>query len=77
MKNKINQYYIIYEREGKKGYVASAPAITGCVVYGKTLKEAHKNIQPAIQECLEVIKEFHQDIPEETIKPEVIQKFSL
>ncbi len=59
-------YYIAYERDGKQGYVASAPALPGCVVYGKTLQEAYRNIQTAIQECLEVIYEriHHRAIDE-------------
>ena len=76
MKKSINQYYIIYERDGKKGYIASVPAIPGCVVYGKTLKEAYKNIGVAIEECLEVIHEFNKELPQETIKPDTIKQFS-
>jgi len=51
--------YIAYERDEKGGFIASAPAIPGCVVYGKTLKEAYKNICSAIEECLAVIM-FHK-----------------
>ena len=76
MKKSADQYYIIYERDEKRGYVASAPAISGCVVYGKTLQEAHKNIQSAIKDCLDVIHEFHQSPPKETVKPEAVRKFS-
>lgn len=76
MKRGEKQYYIIYERDEKGGYVASAPAIHGCVVYGKTLKEAYSNIRFAIKECLEVIQEFRKKFPKETIKPEIIKKFS-
>ena len=76
MKKLINQYYITYERDEKRGFIASAPAIPGCVVYGKTLKEAYENICSAIKECLEVIHEFHKEPPKETIKPEAVRKFS-
>lgn len=76
MKQKQNQYYIIYDRDEKGGYIASAPAIPGCVVYGKTIKEAHSNIRSAIKECLEVIREFHKNFPKETMKPEIIRKLS-
>lgn len=76
MKNQIKQYYISYERDENGGYLASAPAISGCVVYGKTLKEAYENIQNAIQECLEVIKEFKKSLPKETIDPEEVKKIS-
>ncbi len=76
MKNK-NKYYIAYERDRESGgYVASAPAIPGCAVYGKTLQQAYRNIQHAIRECLEVLSEFHRAPPQETIRPETIRKFS-
>ena len=70
------QYYIAYERDEKGGYIASAPAIPGCVVYGKTFKEAHKNVATAIKECLEVIGEFNRKFPKETISPATVRRFS-
>ena len=73
---KTDQYYIIYERDEAGGYIASAPAISGCAIYGKTLREAHQNIRWAIKECLEVLHEFHKKIPKETVKPEAIERFS-
>lgn len=76
MKKLMNQYYIIYERDEECGYVASAPAIPGCVVCGKTLQEAYKNICLAIKECLEVIQEFNKKSPKETMKPETVKRFS-
>lgn len=76
MGKSTNKYYIIYERDEKGGYVASAPAIPGCVVYGKTLQEAHKNIYFAIQDCLDTIREFRQRPPKETVKPETVKKLS-
>lgn len=76
MKNHIKKYYISYERDEKGGYIASAPAIPGCAVYGKTLKESYSNIQSAIKECLEVIRESKKSLPQETIRPEIIKKLS-
>ncbi|KKS36710.1 MAG: hypothetical protein A3G49_04555 [Candidatus Sungbacteria bacterium RIFCSPLOWO2_12_FULL_41_11] len=67
MKNQSKKYYISYERDEKGGYIASAPAISGCVVYGKTLKEAYANIQNALKECLEVIRGFKKSPQKETI----------
>lgn len=69
-------YYIAYERDGKSGYIASAPALPGCVVYGKTVQEAYRNIQAAIQECVEVISDFRKELPRETIRRTVIEKLS-
>ena len=76
MNNQYPQYYIAYERDGKNGYIASAPALPGCAVYGKTLKEAYRNIQTAIQECLEVIVEFRKEVPRESIRRAVVEKLS-
>lgn len=70
------QYYVTYERDGRKGYVASVPAITGCAVYGKTLKEAHQNITSAIKECLAVIHQFNKETPKEIMEPKEVRKFS-
>ena len=75
-KKHLTQYYVAYERDENGGYIASAPAISGCVVRGATLKEAHDNIQDAIRECLEVIQEFHKKLPKESMNPEVIQRLS-
>ncbi|KKT56948.1 MAG: hypothetical protein UW81_C0012G0016 [Candidatus Giovannonibacteria bacterium GW2011_GWC2_44_9] len=70
------QFYIAYEKGEGGGYIASAPAIRGCVVRGKTLKEAHKNIQAAIKECLEVLAKFKKEPPKETLKPKIVRGFS-
>lgn len=70
------QYYITYEKDQSGGFVASAPAIQGCAVYGKTLVAAHRNIQVAIRECLEVRREFSNRAPKETITPELMRRFS-
>jgi predicted RNase H-like HicB family nuclease len=35
-------------------YISECPSIPGCISQGKTAKEAEKNIQKAISECLEV-----------------------
>jgi predicted RNase H-like HicB family nuclease len=75
MKKAANQYYITYERD-EGGYIASAPAIPGCAVFGKTIKQAHANVQSAIKECLEVRREFRKSIPKETIKSDTVRKFS-
>jgi predicted RNase H-like HicB family nuclease len=35
-------------------FISECPSIPGCVSQGKTAKEAEKNIQKAIKECLAV-----------------------
>lgn len=76
MKKQNLQFYIAYEKDEDGGYIASAPAITGCAVYGKTLKEAHQNIKAAIKECLAVLAEFKKEPPKETLKPETVRELS-
>ena len=34
-------------------FTAEVPAIRGCVAWGKTLREAHRNAVDAIESCLE------------------------
>jgi predicted RNase H-like HicB family nuclease len=46
---------VIYQDEDGV-YIAECPAIPGCVSQGDTEVEAEKNIQLAINECLEVRK---------------------
>lgn len=70
------QYYITYEKDERGGYTAAAPAIAGCVVYGKTLATAHRNIQAAIRECLEVRQAFRQTAPKEPMTPAYVRRFS-
>lgn len=72
----IPPFYVAYERDVAGGYVASAPALPGCVVYGKTVQEACQNIRIAIQECLDVIAEFQKEIPKETLRRSVVEKLS-
>jgi predicted RNase H-like HicB family nuclease len=76
MKKNISQYYIVYERDERGGYVASVPAVPGCAVYGKTLAVAHKRVQSALEECLEVLEQFGKKAPKETVRPELVRKFS-
>ena len=77
MKKDNTSYYIAYERDRESGgYIASAPALPGCVVYGKTLRGAYRNIRQAIQECVDVLHAFRQTPPQETIQPETVRKFS-
>jgi predicted RNase H-like HicB family nuclease len=46
--------YITLHQDEDGWFVAECPSIPGCVSQGKTQKQAEKNIQKAIKECLEV-----------------------
>ena len=52
-------------------YIAECPSIPGCVSQGKTEKEAEKNIQDAIKECLEVRAEMGMPLTISTRQVEV------
>lgn len=48
------KFIITITRDEDGMYIAECPAIPGCVSQGETEKEAQKNIQDAIKECIEV-----------------------
>lgn len=48
------KFFITIYQDEDGIYIAECPSIPGCVSQGRTLKEAEKNIQAAIKECLEV-----------------------
>jgi predicted RNase H-like HicB family nuclease len=48
------KFLITIFRDEDGMFIAECPSIPGCISQGKTEKEAQKNIQEAIRECLEV-----------------------
>jgi predicted RNase H-like HicB family nuclease len=50
------RYTVVLEREGDGGYVATVPALPGCVSQGNTRYEVMKNIREAadlyIEDCI-------------------------
>lgn len=50
----IMKFIITITRDEDGMYIAECPTVPGCVSQGKTEKEARKNIQDAIKECIEV-----------------------
>lgn len=53
-------------------FIAECPAIPGCVSQGRTEREAEKNIQEAIKECLEVRAEMGMPLTVSTRQIEVM-----
>lgn len=47
------RYTVILERERDGGYIASVPALPGCVSQGDTRDEAVKNIREAVDLYIE------------------------
>jgi predicted RNase H-like HicB family nuclease len=54
----MSHYTVILEEEADGGYVATVPALPGCVSQGDTREEALRNMQEAaelyIEDCREV-----------------------
>lgn len=62
----MQQYYdfaIDYFQDEDGVFVAKVSALPGCVASGKTLDEAYKNIQAAIESCVEVRKKLDMPLP--------------
>jgi predicted RNase H-like HicB family nuclease len=47
------EYAIDYFQDEDGMFTAQVPAIPGCVAWGKTLRQAHRNAVDAIESCLE------------------------
>ena len=60
----LRTYRVIIEPDTKV-YLAYVPALTGCQTWGKTVKEAQKHIEEAIQVYLETLVEYGDPIPNE------------
>ena len=48
------KFVVTVDRDEDGVFVAECPAIPGCVSQGATEREALKNVEEAIRECLEV-----------------------
>ncbi len=59
-------YTAIFQKAPEGGYVASVPALPGCMTQGETFEETRANIQDAIAGYIEVLKEDGDDVPIES-----------
>ncbi|MCM3878321.1 MAG: type II toxin-antitoxin system HicB family antitoxin [Thermoanaerobaculia bacterium] len=48
------KFVVTVDRDEDGVFVAECPAIPGCISQGATEKEALKNVEEAIRECLDV-----------------------
>ncbi|MGB7726681.1 MAG: type II toxin-antitoxin system HicB family antitoxin [Candidatus Acidiferrum sp.] len=60
------KYTVILRRDEDGGYVATVPALPGCVSQDDTRSEALKNIEEAIELYLEDIRDAGEPIPVES-----------
>jgi predicted RNase H-like HicB family nuclease len=59
------KYTVVLQRENDGGYVATVPALPGCVSQGDTREEALKNVEEAMELYLEDVKAAGEPIPTE------------
>ncbi|MCY3015008.1 MAG: type II toxin-antitoxin system HicB family antitoxin [Planctomycetota bacterium] len=60
------RFTVVLEQEPDEGFVASVPALPGCVSQGDTREEALRNIREAIELYLEDCRESGAPIPSES-----------
>lgn len=59
------KYTVILQREADGGYVATVPALPGCVSQGDSRDQALANIEEAIEVYLEDVEAAGEPIPVE------------
>ena len=59
------KYTVVLQRENDGGYVATVPALPGCVSQGDSREEVLKNIEEAMDLYLEDVKAAGEQIPVE------------
>ncbi len=62
----VVKYTVILQRETDGGYVATVPALPGCVSQGDSRTEVLKNIEEAIELYLEDVRDAGEPIPVES-----------
>ena len=60
------RFTVVLEQEPDEGFVASVPALPGCVSQGDTRDDALRNIREAIELYLEDCRESGDPIPSES-----------
>ncbi|MFQ5491700.1 MAG: type II toxin-antitoxin system HicB family antitoxin [Phycisphaerae bacterium] len=72
------KYTVLLRNGNESGFVATVPALPGCVSQGKTKREALKNIKEAITVYLEALMEDGLSVPTEAgtqqVEVEVVAK---
>jgi len=53
----------MFRPEPEGGFTAIVPSLPGCVSYGKSLTEAQRMVQDAIEGYIESLKKHHEPIP--------------
>jgi len=59
----IKYEVVIYWSDWDNVYLAEVPDLPGCIVHGRSYREAAENVVKAMQLWLRVAREFHRKIP--------------
>lgn len=62
------KYSVLLRRGNESGYVASVPALPGCVSQGRTKRDALKNVKTALALYIEALLEDGLPVPTEAGK---------
>ncbi len=57
------QFNVMFRPEPEGGFTAIVLSLPGCVSYGKSLAEAQRMIQDAIDGYIESLRKHHEPIP--------------
>jgi antitoxin HicB len=63
MKSKTYEFTVVFEPADEGGFIASCPALPGCVIHGGTLEEARAMAIEAVQGYLESLTKNGEPIP--------------
>jgi predicted RNase H-like HicB family nuclease len=63
MKSTGKYEVVIHWSEEDHAYIAEAHELPGCAAYGKTNREALRNVEVIIQEWVETAKQLKREIP--------------
>lgn len=56
-------YHVLFRAEPEGGYTAIVPSLSGCVTYGRTLREAREMVADAIEGYLASLRKHGENIP--------------
>ena len=56
----------VFRREPEGGFTVTVPALPGCVTFGKTMEEAERMAEEAIQLYLEDMLDHGEKLPEKS-----------
>lgn len=60
------KYTVLVRAGNESGYVATVPALPGCVSQGRTRRQALKNAKEAIEVYIEALLEDGLPVPQQT-----------